>query len=1077
MHAARTAARAGSRHAIARTPAASSSLLLNRSSNRSFGYAAPASDAATEKKPVRTDTAETLATRLKNKRAADTRPSGPAALAPQPDAIRDVGTSTSNQGPSVPSKPPAGPHKVRVPAGKPSGDAAGETPRKDRKRAPIEGFKAKRFAMLRLRREQAQAVAEAHGDGWLADEVSRVFAAWIIDCPGPALLAESAGPGGNMRSEDLTKRPVTQHKSPYELGAERYIRMQGHLPIKDQLRLYRARLSLLESLRQPWDKLGRQERQFEVAEYAKALRAREKQRRGGGAEGEMKGKGGDGSAAARGNSPSVQVIPLQDDGPTEHPPDFDDMVRTHSEPISDPTQPEAESPTPSTSQTAPERPKKKKVQSDKEVAAERAQTWPAELEQMDAAISQFKDCIADLTAKQSRDGTAPPPPPVRPRTGPSLLDQIAESVASNGVGRTRGRTPRGQAAARAAANGGIDYDNHPALAEGERVDPPPPRELSSYQHILSPASTAFTPFPSPYQVPVATLAHSLDRVLFNPGVHFLRDPRTGVYNFTRDTLENVPKISEFDFAKLPQYVTSSKDETLKEIAASQGKTFSGSTSSTVGMLCQIYFWLSKGKQVHLDMLSRGWQYMNRDFSMGQKLPVSVVLRYENGRYAIDADKSFDPTNGSNVLADYGHLMEKLLTNEAGEFRRFLHDAEDPAPSEADDRQAYHYSLTDRMVLRSQLDAINEHLPNKTFDLKTRGTVAIRQDRLNYEESAGYTIDRLQGEWESFEREYYDLIRSAFLKYQFQARIGGMDGIFVAYHSTTRFFGFQYLPISVMDEALFGTTETGEQVFRLALGTLELVLDEAIKCYPEQSVNVTWATDRETGVLRVFVAPQEQVEQVDSAAVEQGTGKEGASIEVSPDTAAAMDDAPATTTAEGTPEEVSPRLVEMTLLELRSTNYVDGEAQDHPVTIVADRGPPGSSLPTWQVGFDIVKSTGAEGDAVSREQIAALFAETRAFQRMFSSLALPTGISPADVQAAAERAQEAGVELDESDLSVRFPLGEGIEYRGPSKPVKILRRKAREGEERRKAEEKRRLEEGGGKEKIVEVKTYIEVREV
>lgn len=135
-------------------------------------------------------------------------------------------------------------------------------------------------------------------------------------------------------------------------------------------------------------------------------------------------------------------------------------------------------------------------------------------------------------------------------------------------------------------------------------------------------------------------------------------------------------------------------------------------------------------------------------------------------------------------------MEKLLTTEADEFKRFLVDAEDPAPSEAGHRQAYHYSLvrlrslwtaisrrarpsqrairllthpsgghlsriqTDKMVLRSQLDATNEHLPNKTFDLKTRGTVAIRQDRLNYEESAGYTIDRLQGEWESFEREYY-----------------------------------------------------------------------------------------------------------------------------------------------------------------------------------------------------------------------------------------------------------------------------------------------------------------------------------
>lgn len=308
----------------------------------------------------------------------------------------------------------------------------------------------------------------------------------------------------------------------------------------------------------------------------------------------------------------------------------------------------------------------------------------------------------------------------------------------------------------------------------------------------------------------------------------------------------------------------------------------------------------------------------------------------------------------------------------------------------------------------------------------------------------------------------DLIRSAFLKYQFQARIGGMDGIFVAYHSTARFFGFQYLPISVMDEALFGTHETGEQVFRLALGTLERVLEEAIKCYPEQSVNVTWAADHEADVLRVFVAPQQEVERVESASTKSESGEE----DTSEDTSQTLDEA-----------ETVEQMREMTLLELRGTNYLDGEAQDRPVTINAERGPPGSSPPTWQVGFDIVKSTGAEGDAVSREQIATYFADTRSFQRMFSSLALPTGISPADVQAAAERAQEAGVELDEADLAVRFPLGVGIEYRGPSKPVKILRRKAREGEERRKADEKRRLEEGGGKEKIVEVKSHIEIREV
>lgn len=188
-----------------------------------------------------------------------------------------------------------------------------------------------------------------------------------------------------------------------------------------------------------------------------------------------------------------------------------------------------------------------------------------------------------------------------------------------------------------------NYDNHPALSPSyeehdtpaSREDPPL-RDLSSYQHVLSPASTQFVAHPAPYDVPVARLAHSLDRVLFNPGVHFLRDPRTGVYNFMRATLEHVPKIEEFMFDKLPQYVTSSRDETLKEIAKSQERRFVGSTSSTVGMLCQvrfagaiapslspsadpradsacwqIYFWLSKGKKVNLDMLSSGWQSMVR----------------------------------------------------------------------------------------------------------------------------------------------------------------------------------------------------------------------------------------------------------------------------------------------------------------------------------------------------------------------------------------------------------------------------------------------------------------------------------
>ncbi|GAA5863188.1 hypothetical protein JCM1840_002506 [Sporobolomyces johnsonii] len=724
----------------------------------------------------------------------------------------------------------------------------------------------------------------------------------------------------------------------------------------------------------------------------------------------------------------------------------------------------------------------------KEIYADTARkAWAYRRSTIDREILELEAMIA--TYSPPPPGTRGPPiPNPSKRTEPPLLHQFvdkltfASSSASSRASATDATQKRGANAGEPgdATQKLIEtrpYANHPALRRAPSSSPSPPRDpppaLSSYQHVLSPASVPFEPTPSPLgHVPIATLSHSLSRALFNPGVHFLRDPRSGVYNFPPDTLEHVPKVSEFDFAKLPQYITSSKDEVLQGLAEQEGRMFVGSTSSVVGMLCQIYFWLNKGKEVNLSMMSESYQQKDSGFSMGQRLPVSVVLNYRDGRYAIDADKSFDMTTDSNILADYGHLMEKLLTTEASEFKRFLIDAEDPAPSEADHRQAYHYALTDHMVLRSQLDAHNKYLPgNGTFDLKTRGTVAIRQDRLNYEESAGYTIDRLRGEWESFEREYYDLIRSAFLKYQFQARIGCMDGVFVAYHSTARFYGFQYVPIAEMDEALFHSPETGDQVFKLSLGVLETVLKEAAACYPGESVNVTWAADPETDVLRVFVAPQRAVEMA-NVPEENGTDE---SVD-----SAIPEQAP-------TPAQELKKLP-MTLLELRGTNYLDGEPVDGPVVVrpSQSQGDFQGDVPVWQVGFNVTKSTGDEdlvdpspspsprttGGAVSAEQIARLFADTRATQKMFSTLMLPTGVSAKDVHVAAERAREAGVELDPSDLSVRFPLGEGIEYRGPTMTARALRRMSRKGTEKRAEEIKRRQGE-----KMVIVKAELEEVEV
>jgi hypothetical protein len=76
------------------------------------------------------------------------------------------------------------------------------------------------------------------------------------------------------------------------------------------------------------------------------------------------------------------------------------------------------------------------------------------------------------------------------------------------------------------------------------------------------------------------------------------------------------------------------------------------------------------------------------------------------------------------------------------------------------------SQSNKFALRSQLDCFDSRLPGTgVFDIKTRAVMTIRHDLLNFEESSGYQIHTLQGLVESFEKEYYDLIRSAFLKYR------------------------------------------------------------------------------------------------------------------------------------------------------------------------------------------------------------------------------------------------------------------------------------------------------------------------
>ncbi|ETI23057.1 hypothetical protein G647_04853 [Cladophialophora carrionii CBS 160.54] len=359
---------------------------------------------------------------------------------------------------------------------------------------------------------------------------------------------------------------------------------------------------------------------------------------------------------------------------------------------------------------------------------------------------------------------------------------------------------------------------------------------------------------------VPRLSHDLSRVLFNPGVYQLQDPRSRVWNFD-PYLGNLMPVSEFNYDALNRYITSSEDVNLRTVAQAKDKRYIGSTSSMSGVLAHFHFLLSGFRDLNLDHLSRGFKDEGQvNFTRIQKGPTAIFLRYKDGVYAVDADKEFD---SANILMSLGRSMEKLLTSDKEEFERYrrTEDATKDAQMKSSHPEAYHYSGLGQFLLRSQLDAHDPRLPGTgMFDLKTRAVAAVRMMVHDHEKGAGYQIKERFGTWESYEREYFDMMRSAFLKYSLQVRMGRMDGIFVAYHNTERLFGFQYVPLPELDFALHGQEDRtlGDQEFSLSIQLLDYIFNEATMQHPGQSFRFHFeareATEVSPHYMYVFAEP-------------------------------------------------------------------------------------------------------------------------------------------------------------------------------------------------------------------------------
>lgn len=361
------------------------------------------------------------------------------------------------------------------------------------------------------------------------------------------------------------------------------------------------------------------------------------------------------------------------------------------------------------------------------------------------------------------------------------------------------------------------------------------------------------PVPTP---PVPLIQYGLDRVLFNEGVYVLQDPRTGVFNFD-PYLAKIMPVTEFDFDALKEYITSSKDEILLGVTKDRRKKYTGSTSSMTATLAHFHFLLSNWRKINLARISREYEPEMQNFVSVLRAPAATFLNYNDGVYAIDADKEWDD---ETILSMLGKSMEMLLTAPREEYEKYRRDVSHKLTEEERNKpESYHYTEFGDFVMRSQLDAYDPRLPGTgVYDLKTRAVVSIRMDAVNYKKGKSYEIIKRTGEWESFEREYHDMIRGAFLKYSLQVRMGRMDGIFVAYHNTERIFGFQYVPLEEMDQSIHGTLRKslGDQEFRSSLKLWNIMLNQAIEKFPGQSlrVHVETRTSQKAPFMYFFAEP-------------------------------------------------------------------------------------------------------------------------------------------------------------------------------------------------------------------------------
>lgn len=370
-------------------------------------------------------------------------------------------------------------------------------------------------------------------------------------------------------------------------------------------------------------------------------------------------------------------------------------------------------------------------------------------------------------------------------------------------------------------------------------------------------------------IKVPPLAKELRVALREPGIHTCRDLDYPDTSFFSEYFQKIRQPSELDMDRITPYHSASRDPLLIDYTKRllEGRSASTpavctSTSSCTPLMSQIIFAFTNFKSVNLQGFSPVFTTFPQNFTRATRKPAMCVLRRRSdGVWGLDGCPTPDPGPG-NILMHLGKTMERMLTDEPDEFESvFLKGSDkyselyDIPPREP----AVFVKMGDTVVVRSQLDAIATkkdreftNFGSGVVDIKTRATNPIRLDIKNYNRYFDYHLNTLKGAYFSFEREWFDMSRSAFIKYQLQCRLGGMDGVFLAYHNTEQVFGYEYIPVEKIEKTLYGSKAMADTSFSVSTQMMDKILSQVLDRFH----------DTDTNALRLLVHANYETHDID-----------------------------------------------------------------------------------------------------------------------------------------------------------------------------------------------------------------------